>query len=102
MPNNEVYYILIAAKSGEVYKDASGEVELFPDRGDANEKACALRAANPDQHYLIEGPKTKDSLNWQAREAARLADGREFAAVVIRGGYIVLEVERGKCRLDLN
>ena len=89
MPN--VYYILLAAKSGEVHKlsveDATkrvangdyaataGEVELFASRDDAGAKAIALRETNPDQHYLVEGPMPKDRLDWRARERARLNDG---------------------------
>jgi hypothetical protein len=73
MPN-EVYYILIAAKSGEAHK-VEGEIKLYPSRDAAIIDAIALRETNPDQHYLIEGPHTKDRLNWQARERARLDDG---------------------------
>ena len=73
MPN-EVYYILLAAKSGEAHK-VDGEIKLYPSREAAIQDAIDLRAANPDQHYLVEGPHTKDRLNWQARERARLDDG---------------------------
>jgi hypothetical protein len=74
MPN-EVYYILLAAKSGEAHKQGDGEIKLYPSRDAANTDAIALRETNPDQHYLIEGPHTKDRLDWQARERARLDDG---------------------------
>ena len=74
MPTNTVYYILIAAKSGVTYKQ-DGEIVLFPDRTLAASAASALSIANPDQHYLIEGPHTADRLDWRARERARLADG---------------------------
>ena len=74
MPINEVYYILLAAKSGEAHK-VDGEIKLYPSRDATVQDAIDLRAANPDQHYLVEGPHTKDRLNWQARERARLDDG---------------------------
>ena len=72
MPN-EVYYILIAAKSGEAHK-VEDKLVLYENRDDATADAVALREANPDQHYLIEGPHTTDRLDWKARERARLAD----------------------------
>jgi hypothetical protein len=75
MPNNEVYYILILAKTGDVHKQGDGEIKLYPSRDAATQDAADLRASNPDQHYLVEGPKTKDALDWKARERARLLDG---------------------------
>ena len=71
---NEVYYILLAPKSGEALKK-DGEIILYASRDEANTAAVEARAANPDQHYLIEGPFTTDKLDWKARERARLADG---------------------------
>ena len=71
---NEVYYILLAPKSGEALKN-DGEIILYASRDEANTAAVEARAANPDQHYLIEGPFTTDKLDWKARERARLADG---------------------------
>ena len=71
---NEVYYILLAPKSGEALK-SNGEIILYDSRDEANTAAVEARAANLDQHYLIEGPFTTDKLDWKARERARLADG---------------------------
>ena len=79
MPN-EVYYILIAAKSGEVHK-VEDKLVLYENRDDATADAVALREASPDQHYLIEGPHTTDRLDWKARERARLADKTHLSLI---------------------
>lgn len=71
MPN--IYYILIAPKSGVAYRE-DGTIKLFHSRLDADFKADELHAADPDAVYLIEGPHSLDKLDWKARERARLLD----------------------------
>ena len=85
MPN-EVYYILIAAKSGEAHK-VEDKLVLYETRDDATTDAAALHEANPDQHYLIEGPHTTDRLDWKARERARLADKTHLPLIPVLVQY---------------